>query len=432
MPMVLESISDESEYRIDDRQFYSQTFNVKIMAFLITEEDFRVDEVPLKFGVNIDGFKKYIKKPEAEIEECDTESPYYYKPTILTLTYPICKTNKCKFTIDIDFVCEDIQMNNVKNNYKILNNGDKIDKTLPFKFNEGDEIEVIINKRLIDKESRFIMNGYNPSVVYDEYVKKEENIVFNNKDLFFINILRKEIHFVVNAIREQYKHSSHTDTWHEKRVEIDRDGRIKTKVKGFVDKLLVLNNSVIIVDYKTNNTEVNPDLFEFGLSLQLPIYLYLLKELDSNIEVAGMYMQHILDLKSEFDNTKDPLIEKTKRLKLSGITINDIDLISKFDDSCDASEVIQGLRIVKKTGEFSKSKRILSYDDRNELLELVSTLIDNTIENVCDGNFDIRPIKITGHADGCNFCEYKDICFRKYKDFNIQVIKKEQAEGDEE
>ena len=268
--------------------------------------------------------------------------------------------------------------------------------------------------------------------VYDEYVKKEENIVFNNKDLFFINILRKEIHFVVNAIREQYKHSSHTDTWHEKRVEIDRDGRIKTKVKGFVDKLLVLNNSVIIVDYKTNNTEVNPDLFEFGLSLQLPIYLYLLKELDSNIEVAGMYMQHILDLKSEFDNTKDPLIEKTKRLKLSGITINDIDLISKFDDSCEASEVIQGLRIVKKTGEFSKSKRILSYDDRNELLELVSTLIDNTIENVCDGNFDIRPIKITGHADGCNFCEYKDICFRKYKDFNIQVIKKEQAEGDEE
>lgn len=188
MPMVLESISDESEYRIDDRQFYSQTFNVKIMAFLITEEDFRVDEVPLKFGVNIDGFKKYIKKPEAEIEECDTESPYYYKPTILTLTYPICKTNKCKFTIDIDFVCEDIQMNNVKNNYKILNNGDEIDKTLPFKFNEGDEIEVIINKRLIDKESRFIMNGYNPSVVYDEKLDEPEIELDNNQKIDGIEI----------------------------------------------------------------------------------------------------------------------------------------------------------------------------------------------------------------------------------------------------
>ena len=187
MPMVLESISDESEYKIDDRQFYSQTFNVKVMAFLITEEDFRVDEVPLKFGVNIDGFKKYIKKPEAEIEECDTESPYYYKPTILTLTYPICKTNKCKFTIDIDFVCEDIQMVNVLKNYKIMVNGDNMDKKTP-RFNEGDEIEVIINKRLIDKESKFIMNGYNPSVVYDENLDEPEIELDNNQKIDDIEI----------------------------------------------------------------------------------------------------------------------------------------------------------------------------------------------------------------------------------------------------
>ena len=71
-------------------------------------------------------------------------------------------------------------MNNVKNNYKILNNGDEIDKTLPFKFNEGDEIEVIINKRLIDKESKFIMNGYNPSIVYDENLDEPE-IEMDNK-----------------------------------------------------------------------------------------------------------------------------------------------------------------------------------------------------------------------------------------------------------
>ena len=126
--------------------------------------------------------------PEAEIEECDTESPYYYKPTILTLTYPICKTNKCKFTIDIDFVCEDIQMNNIKNNYKILNNGDEIDKTLPFNFNEGDEIEIIINKYLIDKESKFIMNGYNPSVVYDENLDEPEIELDNNQKIDDIEI----------------------------------------------------------------------------------------------------------------------------------------------------------------------------------------------------------------------------------------------------
>lgn len=268
--------------------------------------------------------------------------------------------------------------------------------------------------------------------VYDEYVKNEESIEFNNKDYFFIELLKKEVLFVVDAIRKQYEHSNHTDTWHEKRIEIERNDRIKTKVKGFVDKLLVLNNSVIIVDYKTNNTEVNPDLFEFGLSLQLPIYLYLLKKLDSNIEVAGMYMQHILDLRNEFDKTKGPDDERRKKLKLSGITINDIDLIKGFDDSYEKSEVIQGLRIVKKTGEFSKSKRILSLEERDELLELVSTIIDNTINKVCDGKFDISPIKVTNLADGCQYCEYKDICFRKYKDFNIKYVTKKDTEGDDE
>lgn len=174
MPMVLESINDESEYKIDDRQFYSQTFNIKVLGFLLTEDDFRVDEVPLKFGVNIDGFKKYIKKPEAEIEECDAESPYYYKPTILTLTYPVCRDNKCKFKIDVDFVCEDIQLNNILNNFKIIVNNEEIDKKPPFRFNSNDEIEIIIKKKILDKESLFILNGYNPSIVYDENLNEPE------------------------------------------------------------------------------------------------------------------------------------------------------------------------------------------------------------------------------------------------------------------
>ena len=184
MPMVLESISDESEYKIDDRQFYSQTYNIKLMAFLITEDDFKVEETPLKYNFSFEGFKKNIKKPEAEIEECDAESPYYYKPIVLTLTYPICRVNRCKFTIDIDFVCEDIQTSNIKNNYKIIVNGDEIDKAIPFKFKEGDEIEVIVNKYLVDKEARFIMNGYNPSVVY--------NINLDNPEVEMDNKQQKE------------------------------------------------------------------------------------------------------------------------------------------------------------------------------------------------------------------------------------------------
>ena len=266
--------------------------------------------------------------------------------------------------------------------------------------------------------------------VYDEYIKNTDTIELKNCDYFFINFLKKEIHFVIDTIREQYKHSKHQETWHEKKLEIEHNKKIKTKVKGFVDKLLVLNNSVIIVDYKTNNTIVNPDLFQFGLSLQLPIYLYLLSELDSDIEVAGMYMQHILNLKSEFNPDTNYIDEKKKQLKLSGITIKDIDLISNFDDTYEKSDVIFGVKVLKKTGDLQENKRVITKDERDELLELVKVIINTTIDNVCDGKFDIRPIKVYGQTDGCQYCEYKDICYRKYKDFNIQEIKKD-SKGDD-
>lgn len=148
---------------------------------------------------------------------------------------------------------------------------------------------------------------------YDKYIDEhKDDIEFTNKVNYFLKVLRKEIHFVVDAIKEQYMHSSHNEVLTEKRIEVDVERKIKTKIKGFVDKILVMNNNLLVIDYKTNNKEVDRDLFEFGIGIQLPIYLYLLKCLDSNYQVAGMYLQHILDLNQDYDIKKDYLVEKRK------------------------------------------------------------------------------------------------------------------------
>ena len=52
LPMTLESINDESAYNIDDRQFYSQTFSIKVMAYLITKDDYRITHSPKKFSLS--------------------------------------------------------------------------------------------------------------------------------------------------------------------------------------------------------------------------------------------------------------------------------------------------------------------------------------------------------------------------------------------
>ena len=35
MPMFLDAINDESEYTIDDRKFYSQSYQIKVMGYII-------------------------------------------------------------------------------------------------------------------------------------------------------------------------------------------------------------------------------------------------------------------------------------------------------------------------------------------------------------------------------------------------------------
>ncbi len=52
---------------------------------------------------------------------------------------------------------------------------------------------------------------------------------------------------------------------------------------------------------------------------------------------------------------------------------------------------------------------------KEELKLLVKNRIEECITNVSNGKFEIRPVKIEKLVDGCNFCPYKDICFKSTK-----------------
>lgn len=87
MPMELNSVSDESEYTIDDRKYYCQTYQIKVMAFIIREDDYVVTKVPSRIktkfvsGMNssmnrnrrkFDIQQYSLTKPVSELEGSDT------------------------------------------------------------------------------------------------------------------------------------------------------------------------------------------------------------------------------------------------------------------------------------------------------------------------------------------------------------------------
>lgn len=283
----------------------------------------------------------------------------------------------------------------------------------------GNLFHYTLEKALEDKNSDI-------DKIYYDYINSL-NISLTNKDKFFINKLNKEIHYIIETIRKQYSYSLYDTVYNEKRIELELIRNIKTKVKGFIDKILLHNNEVVIIDYKTDNTIIDKDLIEFGLSLQLPIYLYLLNKFDKNLEVEGMYFQHLLSFSDKYEIGKDKELEKEKSLKLDGITIDDINLIKNFDSTYENSEVIKSLKL-KQDGSFMYKNRIFTKEEREKMISLVEELIYNVIDNVSSSHFNIAPIKIDKKVNGCDYCSYKDICFRKSSDYIIKEIKRKEEE----
>lgn len=169
MPMKLENISDESQYNIDDRQYYSQVYSISLMGYIITEDDYRVEERPLKMNGVLPIVPKR-NKADVEIDECHLpKNPYYYQPLAITLNFDLC-SSYAEFTLDTDFVIDSVEYENVMSAYCIFfRNDEKVALKAEERLREGDVIKVKIRKRMYKEKCVLItIYGYNPEVVYDE------------------------------------------------------------------------------------------------------------------------------------------------------------------------------------------------------------------------------------------------------------------------
>ena len=156
MPMTLESISDESSYSIDDRQFYGQTFTLTVMGYLITKEDYRVEEIPYKHGVTYPVMRTIKNKPSVEIEECNDDNG----KVILTVYYPEkCSDNSASFTMDSDVDIEKINIVNLRNGYEIYVNGETTDKNGKIRLSDGDSVKIRAIKQIKNEEAEMILTG---------------------------------------------------------------------------------------------------------------------------------------------------------------------------------------------------------------------------------------------------------------------------------
>ena len=250
--------------------------------------------------------------------------------------------------------------------------------------------------------------------VKDEVYKylTDNNINLSNSNKFFVNRAIDNIKYLLDVIDEQNKFSKLDKMETEKYVKV----KIKDNINfiGFIDKIVynIFNDTIIasIIDYKTYIKKPSLKYIDYGIGLQLPVYMYLASKSYKNIKFAGFYLQNIT-----LDNKSDE--EKKKSLKLIGFTNTAKDILEKFDYNYMDSTVIDGIKI-NKDGSFSSNsmKHMLSDEDILDIIEKTREKIDETINNILDAKFDINP-KFDKENIGCEFCKFNDICFRRDSDF---------------
>lgn len=232
MPMTLESVSDESDYQIDDRKYYAQSYQLKLLAFIINESDYKVQKIPSRIktrfvaGMNSSNRnkpnqfmldtvneggqmlisnkigcgessldKEKVEVPfeeqycsvndemEVDIDEIegkqicwkDTEDEMYVnKKIFITINFNECR-KVCEFELGSILELETIEMTNIKS-FKLYINSEEINvEDSDVSFDEGDV--VMVKCELKDETEKAVMTiiCYDPDAVLDNVPGVEEN-----------------------------------------------------------------------------------------------------------------------------------------------------------------------------------------------------------------------------------------------------------------
>lgn len=162
IPMILEEVNDETEYTIENRKFFVQSFVIKAMAYITRREDFKVSKFPKNVMIFSKGMTpKKKKKVEVEIEEY-TE----LKNTVVEIAVDFAQyVNKAEFEMDDEVNINEIRKDNVSQ-VRLQINGRPIYSVTEFKLHNGDDVKIKIFPIDESKASKITLVGIKPNSTY--------------------------------------------------------------------------------------------------------------------------------------------------------------------------------------------------------------------------------------------------------------------------
>ena len=171
IPMIVEEVNDETSYSIDERRFFLQSIGIKVMAYIINKEDFKIEKKPKRIMMFMEGDTKR-PSPTVDIDEYTTDNPLKYLALDLTVGLESYH-DKVEFDIDTDMNVETIERENIRS-MRIFVNDTMYFTDKGFKLKNGDNVKIKVNKFDDADTAKIVFKGYNPNVTYNsEYVPEK-------------------------------------------------------------------------------------------------------------------------------------------------------------------------------------------------------------------------------------------------------------------
>ncbi len=267
--------------------------------------------------------------------------------------------------------------------------------------------------------------------VRDEVCNFVSQKILTEKEKFFIDKLINDMDSSLKYINDSLRYTSLNNIKTENKFEILIKENPYVAFKGYVDKVMMLEDKgrtyVAIVDYKTYDSDIKLDLLNYGLNIQLPVYLYLVNSSIKNATFTGFYLQKVLSGEIKYNKDTSLTDQKEDSMKLNGYSNMDEDIIKLFDSSYKDSNIIKGLKFTNDR-VFSSSSKVLTNGEIESLIKKVNFVINECINNILSAKFDINPKIYKDNNISCKYCKYNDICYKSASDeVNIVV---EEGEDD--
>ena len=271
------------------------------------------------------------------------------------------------------------------------------------------------------KDNFYIKTGsfFHRCMELEDYSLALKEYEFNEVEQEYLDRVKDEILKDIDFVKEYHNVNNFNNIKREEEIVIEFDDNLFV---GKIDKLIINKDTFIIFDYKKKESTANLNLqnIDYGINLQLPIYIYLVKKKYPDLDFGGIYLNYlVLDnykLKNDEKELPNYNIKKENSLKFVGFTTSDLERITKVDKDYQEGKYLRYMTITK-SGELSKNSKTLSDEEIDNITSSVEEIIKKVILDIKDGKFDILNKKLNDkEIDQQNNYLYKDISFATDED----------------